>query len=534
MLHGAEKSLLDNGRLKLAGVREESGSAVAELISENGANANNVRVELSLEQGGSRLSQALVPSVDIVHERPTPFKLPLPAALAAGDYTLRVLVLNNADQRENASFTATIKRGDGATGSRVQAESGWSLSVVVPAASAAGETINLKARVIAAQKQTNGLIDLEVYDERGQKVFQKFIENQTWTAGEARELAASWTPERPGNYVARVGVFSDGWSQTLAWQNEAAQFSVRAEPVPMSKPSPAATSVALESLRPGSKFYVDPNNDAKKQADAWRQARPADAALMDKMANVATARWLGDWNAKVEQDARATVEAAKRSGGVPAFVLYNIPQRDCGSYSAGGANNPAGYRAWIESVVRGLSGQTLVVLEPDALTLTDCLSQADRTARFELIKFAVEKLKAAGALVYLDAGHSSWVAAGEMAERLNAAGIAGADGFALNTSNFRSTEENTRYGEAVSKLTGGKHFIIDTSRNGNGSNGGEWCNPAGRALGTPTTTNTGHELIDALIWLKPPGQSDGACNGGPSAGTWWSEYALGLASRAKF
>ena len=39
-------------------------------------------------------------------------------------------------------------------------------------------------------------------------------------------------------------------------------------------------------------------------------------------------------------------------------------------------------------------------------------------------------------------------------------------------------------------------------------------------------------LADALLWVKAPGESDGSCNGGPSAGTWWTEYALGLAERA--
>ena len=35
----------------------------------------------------------------------------------------------------------------------------------------------------------------------------------------------------------------------------------------------------------------------------------------------------------------------------------------------------------------------------------------------------------------------------------------------------------------------------------------------------------------AYLWVKRPGESDGPCNGGPSAGQWWPEYALGLAQR---
>lgn len=44
-------------------------------------------------------------------------------------------------------------------------------------------------------------------------------------------------------------------------------------------------------------------------------------------------------------------------------------------------------------------------------------------------------------------------------------------------------------------------------------------------------TATSHGLVDVFLWVKPPGESDGTCNGGPAAGRWWPEYALGLAER---
>jgi endoglucanase len=118
-----------------------------------------------------------------------------------------------------------------------------------------------------------------------------------------------------------------------------------------------------------------------------------------------------------------------------------------------------------------------------------------------------------------------------MATRLQQSNIALADGFALNVSNFDTSANNTTYGKDISSRVGGKHFVIDTSRNGLGSNG-QWCNPLGRALGERPSTVTGDSLLDAYLWLKAPGESDGTCNGGPSAGAWWVDYALGLASRA--
>ena len=85
---------------------------------------------------------------------------------------------------------------------------------------------------------------------------------------------------------------------------------------------------------------------------------------------------------------------------------------------------------------------------------------------------------------------------------------------------------------AITQFIAADNFVIDTSRNGNGSNG-EWCNPRGRAIGSRPTTATGNNLVDAYLWIKVPGESDGYCNGGPSAGTFWPEYALELVRNAR-
>jgi endoglucanase len=115
-----------------------------------------------------------------------------------------------------------------------------------------------------------------------------------------------------------------------------------------------------------------------------------------------------------------------------------------------------------------------------------------------------------------------------MSKRLKEAAITMADGFSLNVSNFVATKENLKYGRELSQKLGGAHFVIDTGRSGSGTNG-QWCNPQGRSLGEAPTLNTGEKNVDAFLWIKPPGESDGNCNGGPSAGTFWADYALGLA-----
>ena len=291
------------------------------------------------------------------------------------------------------------------------------------------------------------------------------------------------------------------------------------------------------SVLVGASLYVDPSSPARKQADAWRSSRPADAAQLDRIANRPQGVWLGDW-----LGADPTTEVAKltsrivSTGAVPVFVIYNIPLRDCGLYSKGGAGSADAYRSWVGQVARGIGeNRAVVIVEPDAVAAMDCLSAADQAVRLKLIQEAIRTLKAAASriAVYLDAGNSGWHPATKMAPRLQEAGAELADGFALNVSNFHATAESIQYGTELSRLLGGKHFVIDTSRNGRGgSTPYEWCNAPGRALGTAPTTRTGHPLVDAFLWVKPPGESDGECNGGPSAGKWWPEYALGLAERS--
>ncbi len=175
-----------------------------------------------------------------------------------------------------------------------------------------------------------------------------------------------------------------------------------------------------------------------------------------------------------------------------------------------------------------------MILEPDALAGLDCLSAGEQAARFDLLRDAVEVLAARpDTRVYLDAGHSAWQPASVMADRLRRAGVAEADGFSLNVSNFRRTVDEIAYGREIATRLGGTHFVVDTSRNGQGpAADGAWCNPPGRGLGQPPTTSTGVAGVDAYLWIKRPGESDGTCNGGPSAGTWWPEYAGGLAEQA--
>ena len=299
----------------------------------------------------------------------------------------------------------------------------------------------------------------------------------------------------------------------------------KADTTTTTSPTPPPSTTA------GDVFWVDPASRASQQATAWRTSRPADALQMDKLAARATAKWLGGWNTDIYSTVNAVVTAATSAARVPVLVAYNLPYLDCGTSGA----TPAGYRTWIGSFASALAGRkALVVLEPDALAAMGCLSSADQQTRLDLLAYAVQILKAQpNVSVYLDAGHPLWQSAAVMGNRLSRAGVGMADGFSLNVSNFFNTADNVSYGQSISALISGKHFIIDTSRNGLGPTAdNQWCNPDGRASGSAPTTSTGNSLIDALVWIKVPGESDGACNGGPSAGQWWGEYALGLVNRS--
>ena len=282
----------------------------------------------------------------------------------------------------------------------------------------------------------------------------------------------------------------------------------------------------------GYELFVEAETSAGRQADAWRSVDPDSAALMDVMAAQPIATWIGEWSGNVAD----TVDDAVTLGGdkLRVFVVYNIPSRDCGYWSSGGASAADSYASFIDEVARGLDGRTaIVVLEPDALALTECLDADQVVERQEMLAAAVDTLTNAGAHVYIDAGDSAWISAADMAARLIAAGIYNAAGFALNVSHTETTSDSIAYADELRAILGDVHYVTDTGRNGIGPDADHsWCNPLGRALGEDPTLSTGVEGLDALLWIKPPGESDGECNGGPAAGVWWSAYALGLAQRA--
>ncbi|HEV7627780.1 MAG TPA: glycoside hydrolase family 6 protein [Streptomyces sp.] len=287
-------------------------------------------------------------------------------------------------------------------------------------------------------------------------------------------------------------------------------------------------------------YWVNPESNAAREAAAFsKDGKSEQASLMRKIAGQPVAEWIGTEDPGGQ--ARKVATDAAKADRDALLVLYNLPHRDCGQYSRGGARDGAAYRDWVGKIVKGIGKRpATVIVEPDAIPhvlMEGCTPAKYQSERYRLLNETVSKLQTLPRTrVYLDAGNPDWVRdPGGLVEPMKRAGIEAADGFSLNVSNYQTTASNTAYGKKFSPMVGNKPFVIDTSRNGNGPVAGAgadeeaWCNPPGRALGESPTTKTGDDLIDGYLWIKRPGESDGECKGGPKAGQWWPKYALGLA-----
>jgi endoglucanase len=300
-------------------------------------------------------------------------------------------------------------------------------------------------------------------------------------------------------------------------------------------------AVSVAALAPNAQaadsvFYVDPST----QAALWVAANPNDSrmpVIRDRIANTPQGRWFTTTNTSaVRSQVDGFVGAAAAAGKIPIMVVYNIPNRDCSGASTGGAPSHAAYRAWIDEVSAGLAGRAAsIILEPDVLPImTNCMSSAQQAEVRASMLYASQRLKAgsAQAKVYYDIGHSGWLSASEAASRAVAAGIGtAADGISVNVSNYRSTSTEVAYAKQILGAIGVSRLraVIDTSRNGNGPLGSEWCDPAGRAIGTASTNVTGDSQIDAFLWIKLPGEADGCIAG---AGQFVPQRAYDLAIAA--
>lgn len=281
-----------------------------------------------------------------------------------------------------------------------------------------------------------------------------------------------------------------------------------------------------------------PMQSKAREALASGEMSTDERAAAEYLAEQPTAYWLTPEQDPIGTAGRTvsslTAQARDQDVAV-AMVIYGLPERDCGNHSAGGLSG-TDYRTWIAEISAALEAapdvQKIVILEPDSLALApQCGNLDDRAVQ---LRDAVHELTAPHTWIYLDGGHSAWLPAKEMAALIKSVAVADEiRGFATNVSNYRPTYDEFTYAHAVAEQLPGMHAVIDTSRNGSSADAGaQWCNPPRQRVGEPSGT-FGDEVVDLNIWIKPPGESDGPCEGGPAAGVWWPAGAAELTQDAR-
>lgn len=301
----------------------------------------------------------------------------------------------------------------------------------------------------------------------------------------------------------------------------------------------AAVGCGSTPNAPPSRLYTYPGNPLFAAATLMtNNGHQAEGAELRKVAEEPSGIWAAGQPAEMLQIRQVTL-AATQAHAIPVIVAYNLPYRDgCGRLSADHGPTVSGYKNWINQLAAAVgAGDDIVIVEPDGLPdiVRGCLSAAQNTERYQLLRYAMEKLSALPhARVYLDAGNPGMFAdPSQLATPLERAGIRYGRGFSANVSNFQWTAGVVTWSEELDGALGGKlGAVIDTSRNGRGPYTGpdtpQWCNPPSRALGPVPRLHPGPAGIDAYLWIKDPGASDGPCNGGPPAGQYWPQYAVAL------
>jgi len=360
----------------------------------------------------------------------------------------------------------------------------------------------------------------------------------------------------------------------------------------------------------GANFFVSP--DFETEIKGTIAANPSVASLLTKTLNISTAYWI-DRIARIPNITGVLDGAAAqtKSSGVPSLVsiiVYDLPNRDCAAAASNGeitcadAQCAAGLNTYktqyIDPIVSILKKYTtfpvVAIIEPDSLpnlatNLNIQKCQQAQTAYINGVAYAVQQLALLpNVYIYLDAAHGGWLgwpnnlqaAATIYGTVLNLAG--GQQlirGFATNTANYQplgsltSTADpcnlKSQYNQAINEVIyvnllsqqlasvgiTNKGFIIDTSRNGvpgARENCSNWCNINGAGFGVrpiAQPTGLGISNLDALYWLKTPGESDGTSNKSsarfdfhcaspdskvpaPEAGVWFPEFYIMLAQNA--
>jgi endoglucanase len=350
--------------------------------------------------------------------------------------------------------------------------------------------------------------------------------------------------------VRALAYLYSSWPDTLGPNNNSIITILHDDPIeardptnPLGVPSPADGNPLA-----GTKFYIDPNSGAAQAQARYRNSKPAVAALLGRIASEPGAHRFYMWNmgSNVSGQVSHYLEGTQvqQPGTTVMLTTYTLVHDHCG-YTATPAM-AARYHDFIHQVAEGIGNYHVVFfLELDSLITAPCLTHQQLAIREAELRDAVATLEAdPHVVVYLDAGAADAVQYRQMASWLRASGVAQAQGFFLNSTHFDWTSSEIHYGQEISHLLGGAHFVVNTGENGKGPlvpkqrvhHGNEvLCNPPGRGLGPLSVSGgvaqqTAYAATDGLLWFSNPGGSGGQCvPGAPPTGVYWPEYAAMLA-----
>ena len=354
----------------------------------------------------------------------------------------------------------------------------------------------------------------------------------------------------------------------------------------------------------GKTIYSNPvftGNVKKTETD-----NPSVAALLASTEQIGAANWI-DSMAKIST-IEPILQGAKANGHIPMFVIYDLPNRDCSALASNGeilcednscAQGLNTYKTqYVDKVIEVFKKYpdvpAVAIIEPDSLpnlatNMSDQKCSQGASAYKAGVAYTLQQVAALGNVTsYLDVGHGGWLGWDNNLDLVwpifsevlqNAGGNSTIRGFVTNTANYQplGSMSNTadpcnlksQYNFAIDEVhfidlldkkfsqhgMSGMHYITDTSRNGvtnERRDCANWCNIQGAGLGRRPTTDVsdlGLNNLDALVWVKTPGESDGTsntsakrhdqhCNSqdshipSPEAGQWAEDFFVMLAQNA--
>lgn len=106
------------------------------------------------------------------------------------------------------------------------ARASFAAALLAPSAFTAGQSAALRVSARSDVAVPGAIIDYEIYDTGGRKIFQRYFSGQNFTAGETKEYVLSWTPPANGTYILKMGAFTSTWGRLYTWQNAVATITV--------------------------------------------------------------------------------------------------------------------------------------------------------------------------------------------------------------------------------------------------------------------------------------------------------------------